>query len=86
MRLSDSMSVLLTDFPSASPQLTALRSILEAAGIQVLIENGQANSSEDRPNPSLIIRSVDGLRVDDQDHLLPDFPVNVPVIIAAQNF
>ena len=86
MCLSHSMSVLLTDFPSASPQLTALTSILEAAGIQVLMGPGQANSSEDRPNPSLIIRSVDGLRVDDQDQMFPDFPVNVPIIIAAQNF
>ena len=86
MCLSHSMSVLLTDFPSASPQLTALTSILEAAGIQVLMGTGQANSSEDRPNPSLIIRSVDGLRVDDQDQMFPDFPVNVPIIIAAQNF
>ena len=91
MRLSHSMSVLLTDFPFASPQLAALSSILEAAGIQVLIETSQANSSEDGLNalclehpPSLIIRSVDGLRVDpDLPH---SFPVNVPVIIAAQNF
>jgi len=92
MQLSDSVSVLLRDFPSASPHVATLTSILEEAGIQVFIETGL--SSEDRPNasyrPSLVIHSVDGLIPDNQDKLfggLPNsFPGKVPIIIAAQNF
>jgi DNA-binding NtrC family response regulator len=97
MQCSASVSVLLTDFLSASPHLATLTSILEEAGIQVSVESGAANLSEDWSNsschgqrPSLIIHSVDGLRLDDQDKLFPEmpnsFPANVPVIIAAQNF
>lgn len=93
MQLSDSVSVLLTDFPSASPHLATLTSILEQAGIRVLTESGRSNSSEGQPiasNPSLVIHSVDGLTLDDQDKLfreLPNsFPLKVPIIIAAQNF
>jgi two-component system, NtrC family, response regulator GlrR len=86
MPLPHSMSVLLTDFSVASPQFATLTSILEAAGIQVLVENDPSL----KHRPSLIIRSVDGLRVKDHDRLFPDlpasFPVDVPVIIAAQNF
>ena len=97
MQLPDSVSVLLTDFPSASPHLATLTSILEKAGIQVFIETGRTNSSEEghnasclEPRPSLVIHSVDGLTLDDQDQLfgaLPNsFPVKVPIIIATQNF
>ena len=88
MQLPDSVSVLLTDFPSASPHLATLTSILEEAGIQVFIETGRTNSSEHRP--SLVIHSVDGLTLEDQDKLFAElansFPVKVPIIIAAQNF
>ncbi|HEV8430452.1 MAG TPA: sigma-54 dependent transcriptional regulator [Pyrinomonadaceae bacterium] len=96
MQFSDSMSVLLTGFPSTSPHLATLMSILQVAEIQVSIETRRTNSSEDRPNasyehrPSLVIHSVDGLTLDDKDKLfgeLPNsFPVKVPIIIAAQNF
>jgi two-component system, NtrC family, response regulator GlrR len=97
MQLSDSMSVLLTDFSSASPHLATLTSILEEAGIQVIIETGRTKSSEDRSNasylehrPSLVIQSVDGLTLGDQDKMFADlpnpFPIKVPIIIAAQNF
>lgn len=97
MQLPDSVSVLLTDFPSASPHLATLTSILETAGIQVFIENGRTSSSEEGHNasclehrPSLVIHSVDGLTLDNQDKLfdeLPNsFPVKVPLIIATQNF
>ena len=97
MQVPDSVSVLLTDFPSASPHVAALTSILEEAGIQVFIETGRTNSCEDRPNtlhlehrPSIVIHSVDKLTLDDQDkrfgELPNSFPVKVPIIIAAQNF
>ena len=97
MQVPDSVSVLLTDFPSASPHLATLTSILEEAGIQVFIETGRTNSSEERSNtlhlehrPSLVIHSVDKLTLDDQDkrfgELPNSFPVKVPIIIAAQNF
>src|SRR4029079_6800876 len=97
MQLPDSVSVLLTDFPSASPHLATLTSILEKAGIQVFIETGRTNSSEEGHNASclenrtsLVIHSVDGLTLDDQGHMfgaLPKLiPVKVPIIIATENF
>ncbi len=98
MRLSHSISVLLIDFMTASPHLATLTSILEEAKIHVVVESERAASIKDclhqlcaEHHPSLVIQSVDR-RTFSEDEAetfggFPDaFPVEVPVIVAAQNF
>lgn len=98
MRLSHPVSVLLIDFVAPSPQLATLMSLLEEARIQVLIANKRPSSSGREEwldqlcaehQPSLVIQSVDRRTLTAEDIFASfpkSLPVEVPIIVAAQNF
>ena len=96
MRFSRSAIVLLTDLVPDSPHAAELKSILEEAQIKVLVANESTSDNQNplsdlftKHHPALVIRMLDQRLVKDNEPLRgfpPSLPLDVPVIVAAENF